>query len=249
MPTALYRLILSCLMLLPLAVFADDASDFAAANNSQQAQLLESWAAQPVPARVELINSLQQGQVTVDGQVKTLRLNNRLRGLIDTALASHQLLASDPKLRLSAAQQLQKSAKPAQLHFLDRQLVDETDSDVHSALSLALANLQLVDPDPAVRLAAVRLLGETGEPLARTRLENLLQPGVEADAGVRTAASEIVDVLSEQRLAAEQIAQNTERMAQMIERGARAASASSASADQVATLADQLRASTLQFSV
>ena len=188
MPTALYRLILSCLLLLPLAVFADDASDFAAANNSAQAQLLESWAAQPVPARVELINSLQQGQVTVDGQVKTLRLNNRLRGLIDTALASHQLLAADPKLRLSAAQQLQKSAKPAQLNFLDQQLAAEKDSDVHSALSLALANLQLVDPNPAVRLAAVRLLGETGEPLARTRLENLLQPGVETDASVHTAA-------------------------------------------------------------
>ena len=79
---------------------------------------------------------------------------------IDTALASHQLLAADPKLRLSAAQQLQNSAKPAQLNFLDQQLVDETDSDVHTALSLALANMQLVDPDPAVRLAAVRLLGE-----------------------------------------------------------------------------------------
>lgn len=63
------------------------------------------------------------------------------------------------------------------------------------------------------------------------------------------AASEIVDVLSEQRLAAEQIAQNTERMAQMIERGAKAASESSASANEVFTLADQLRATTLQFSV
>ena len=188
MPTALYRLILSCLLLLPLAVFADDASDFAAANNSAQAQLLESWAAHPTPARIELINSLQQGQIIVDGQTKTVRLNNRLRGLIDTALASHQLLAADPKLRLSAAQQLQKSAKPAQLNFLDQQLAAEHDSDVHSALSLALANLQLVDPDPAVRLAAVRLLGETGEPLARTRLENLLQPGVESDATVHTAA-------------------------------------------------------------
>ena len=188
MPTALFRFICALLVLLPLSAYADDASDFAAANNSVQAQLLESWAAQPTPARVELINSLQQGQVTVDGNVKTLRLNNRLRGLVETALASHQLLAADPKLRLNAAQQLQKSAKPAQLHFLDRQLASETDSDVHSALSLALANLQLVDPDPAVRLAAVRLLGETGEPLARTRLENLLQPGAEADAGVRTAA-------------------------------------------------------------
>ena len=188
MPTALYRLILACLLLLPLGAYANDANDFAAANNSEQAQLLESWAAHPTPARVELINGLQQGQISVDGEVKTLRLNNRLRGLIDTALASHQLLAVDPKLRLNAAQQLQKSAKPAQLKFLDQQLAAETDSDVRSTLSLALANLQLVDPDPAVRLAAVRLLGETGEPLARTRLENLLQPDIETDASVRTAA-------------------------------------------------------------
>ncbi len=63
------------------------------------------------------------------------------------------------------------------------------------------------------------------------------------------AASEIVEVLGEQRLAAEQIAQNTECMAQMIERGAKAASESSESANQVASLADQLRESTLLFSV
>lgn len=188
MPTALYRFICALVLLLPLGVYADDASEFAAANNSAQAQLLERWAAQPVPARVELINSLQQGQITVDGHVKTLRLNNRLRGLVETALASHQLLAADPKLRLGAAQQLQKSAKPAQLKFLDQQLAEETDSDVHTALSLALANLQLADPNPTVRLSAVRLLGETGEPLARTRLENLLQPDVETDQIVRTAA-------------------------------------------------------------
>ena len=188
MPIALKCCFVALMLLLPLAASADDATDFAGANPAQQAQLLERWAAQPVPARVELLNTLQHGQVVVDGQTKTVRLNNRLRSLIDTALASHQLLAADPTLRLSAAQQLQKSAKPAQLAFLDQQLANETDSDVHTALSLTLANLQLVDPNPAVRLAAVRLLGETGEPLARTRLETLLQPGVETDARVRTAA-------------------------------------------------------------
>ena len=188
MPIALKCCFVALMLLLPLAASADDATDFAGANPAQQAQLLERWAAQPVPARVELLNTLQHGQVVVDGQTKTVRLNNRLRSLIDTALASHQLLAADPTLRLSAAQQLQKSAKPAQLAFLDQQLANETDSDVHAALSLTLANLQLVDPNPAVRLAAVRLLGETGEPLARTRLETLLQPGVETDASVRTAA-------------------------------------------------------------
>jgi urea transport system permease protein len=57
-----------------------------------------------------------------------------------------------------------------------QQVAGEKDEAVHSALSLALANLQLVDTRPGVRLAAVRLLGETGDPLARTRLENLLSP-------------------------------------------------------------------------
>jgi urea transport system permease protein len=188
MPTALHRFILTALLLLPLAAHAGDAEDFLAANPTQQAKLLQDWAAQPDPARIELVDALQQGQLTLNGETKTVRLNNRLRGLIDNVQASQQLLAADPKVRLAAAQTLQKSAQPAQLKFLDQQVAAETNEDVHTALSLALANLQLVDTDPAVRLAAVRLLGSTGDPLARTRLEALLAPGVEADAGVHTAA-------------------------------------------------------------
>lgn len=105
-----------------------------------------------------------------------------------SAQASHQLLAAEPATRLEGARQLQKSAKPAQLALLNQRMVAEEDSGVRDAISLALANLQLVDPDPAIRLNAVRLLGETGDPLARTRLEALLDPNVETDAGVRTAA-------------------------------------------------------------
>ncbi|PXB85639.1 urea ABC transporter permease subunit UrtB, partial [Pseudomonas aeruginosa] len=63
------------------------------------------------------------------------------------------------------------------------------DAGVKEALGLALANLQLGDPDPALRLSAVRLLGESGDPLARTRLENLLDPAVEPEEGVRIAAA------------------------------------------------------------
>ncbi len=71
---------------------------------------------------------------------------------------------------------------------LNRAFAQESDPAVHAALGLALANLQLGASEPQVRLAAVRLLGETGDPLARTRLEALLQPGAESDSGVRTAA-------------------------------------------------------------
>lgn len=188
MPTALHRLIFAALLWLPLAAHASDAEDFINANPMQQAKLLQNWAAQPDPARIELVDALQHGQLTLNGETRTVRLNNRLRGLIDNVQASQQLLAADPKLRLAAARTLQKSAVPAQLKFLDQQVAAETDENVHTALSLALANLQLVDSDPVVRLAAVRLLGGTGDPLARTRLEALLAPGVETDAAVHTAA-------------------------------------------------------------
>jgi methyl-accepting chemotaxis protein len=63
------------------------------------------------------------------------------------------------------------------------------------------------------------------------------------------ATNDIVDVLAEQRQAAEQIARNTERVAQMIEQGAGAAAKSSATAKEVASLADGLHRATLQFSV
>ena len=188
MRSVLVRFILTLGLLLPLLASASDSGDFIAADASRRAALLESWAANPDPARIETLEALQQGQVTVEGEARTLRLNNRLRGLVETALASHRLLAADAEVRLAAARQLQKSAKPAQLEFMGQRLAGEADDSVRAALSLALANLQLADPDPAVRLSAVRLLGGTGDPLARTRLEALLVPGVEADASVHTAA-------------------------------------------------------------
>ncbi|MBX9753522.1 MAG: urea ABC transporter permease subunit UrtB, partial [Pseudomonadaceae bacterium] len=201
MPTAFTRILLSLLLVLPLAALAGDADDFVAANPSQQAALLESWSAQPEPSRLPLLDALQQGRLATDNSKvaflvqddsyqafegpaqptstpKKLQLNNRLRGLLATALASHQLLADDPAERLSAAQLLQKNAKPAQLELLNARVASESDEVVRGALALALANLQLADANPAVRLQAVRLLGETGEPLARTRLEALLEPGV-----------------------------------------------------------------------
>jgi urea transport system permease protein len=211
MPTAFTRILLSLLLLLPLAAHAGDAQDFVAANAGKQARLLASWSAAPDSARLALLEALQDGRMAADSAKnafieingtyqpvegdaepteapRKLRLNNRLRGLISTAMASHQLLTDDPALRLAAAQHLQKSAKPAQLELLNASVAREKDDTVRDALSLALANLQLVDRDSQIRLAAVRLLGETGDPLARTRLEKLLDPNVESDPAVRTAA-------------------------------------------------------------
>ncbi|KFF33220.1 urea ABC transporter permease [Pseudomonas aeruginosa VRFPA01] len=178
-----------------------------------RARLLEHWAATPDAGRLAFLEALRHNRVALDshqqpfllganqrfqaaegdappdGEPKPLRLNNRLRGLLNTALASHQLVANDVPQRLAAAQQLQKTARAAQRPLLEARLRIESDAGVKEALGLALANLQLNDPDPALRLSAVRLLGESGDPLARTRLENLLDPAVEPEEGVRVAAA------------------------------------------------------------
>ncbi|CAM3862033.1 Urea ABC transporter permease [Pseudomonas reidholzensis] len=183
----MFRFLLALLLLLPLATQASEGELFYSAKPADQARLLQEWAAQPEPSRLALLSELKQGRVAADDSRK-IRLNNRLRGLIDNALASHQLFSDEAGVRLAAASELQRSAQPAQMAFLDRRFASEPDAAVHAALGLALANLQLDASEPSVRLAAVRLLGETGDPLARTRLEALLQPGAETDAGVRTAA-------------------------------------------------------------
>jgi urea transport system permease protein len=211
MPAALTRILLSLALLLPMTAHAGDAADFVSASPSQQAALLQGWAAKPDPARQPLLDALQQGRlasdsgktafIEVDGRFigaegqaepasppKKLRLNNLLRGLLAVTQASQQLLDADPAKRLSAAQLLQQKAKPALLPLLNSHVASETDEQVRAALALALANLQLVDPAPQVRLQAVRLLGETGEPQARARLETLLEGNTETDAQVRTAA-------------------------------------------------------------
>jgi len=211
MPTALHRLLLLLLLALPWSAQAGDAADYAKASPAKQAKLLEAWAVAPIPERLQLIEALRANRVAIDrnktpfveenggyralegeaepdGTPKKLRLNNRLRGLLNTALASHQLFSEETSQRLSAAKRLQRSGQPEQLGLLQQRLEAEDDPAVSEALALALANLQLSAGDPAVRLAAVRLLGETGAPLARVRLENLLADEAETDAAVRKAA-------------------------------------------------------------
>ncbi|KHO64510.1 urea ABC transporter permease subunit UrtB [Pseudomonas flexibilis] len=210
MPTALYRLLLSLALLLPLGAQAGDALEFTRAGASDQVRLLEHWSASPTAERRAFLDALQQGRIGTDkdknpyvqeaGQwlpleaestaqdtPRVLRLNNRLRGLLNTALASHALSDEDASARLDAARTLQRNAPPALLPVLEQRFAQEGDDAVHDALALALANLQLASPEAATRLKAVRLLGETGEPLAKIRLQGLLD-GDETDPAVRKAA-------------------------------------------------------------
>lgn len=191
---------------------AGPAHDFAAANRSQQATMLQQWATEPDASRLPLLQALKQESLVIDGagqvfvqnhQVftplegqlqptgvpKKIWLNNRLRILIANALAAQRLVSDDVSVRLNAAQELQQQAQSAQLPLLNQRLKLESDSKVKEALSIALANLQLTDSNPQTRLNAVQLLGQSGSPQTQSRLQSLTDANVEPDAQVRAAAA------------------------------------------------------------
>ena len=206
-----FRTLLFLLCCLPFLAQAGAANDFAAANRSQQATLLQQWAADPQPERLPLLEALKQENVVIDdakhafvqqgdaltpldgdakpqGDTKKVWLNNRLRILIANALSAHRLVSTDSNVRLQAAKSLQREAQADQLPLLTHRLALEKDPAVHDALNIALANLQLADANPQVRLKAVELLGASGDPDTQGRLQALTDPKTEADADVRKAA-------------------------------------------------------------
>ncbi|XBS71815.1 urea ABC transporter permease subunit UrtB [Acerihabitans sp. KWT182] len=195
----------------PLWAQAGPAADFVAATRGAQADMLENWSAKPDASRLPLLESLSREEVVIDqagrpfiqrngqlspmegntapvGAVKKVWLNNRLRNLIANALSAHQLVSGDPRVRLQAAKILQRDAQPFQLPLLSDRLKAERDPAVQAALLAALANLQISDPNPKVRLQAVTLLGQSADPDTQARLSSLTDAKTEPDAQVRAAA-------------------------------------------------------------
>ncbi len=117
-------------------------------------------------------------------------MNNRLRVLVASALAAHQLVSPDAGVRLRAAQQLQNDAAADLLPLIEKRLSVETDPQVHAALAMTAASLQLTSTQPMVRLRAVKLLGESSDPNTQASLQRLTQPAAEPDETVREAAAD-----------------------------------------------------------
>ncbi|MHB8767204.1 MAG: urea ABC transporter permease subunit UrtB [Deferrisomatales bacterium] len=113
--------------------------------------------------------------------------NNRLRTEIDGALAGLRLLSADPGERRRAAETLLEGANPSLRPLFDAALARESDPATRGLLRQAQAGLELADPDPAVRRAAVETLGAGANPRTRALLLPLAD-AAEPDGAVRAAA-------------------------------------------------------------
>ena len=127
-------------------------------------------------------------------------INNRVRAELSTALAVLKLFVPNRDARLAAAKALEGGVDARFIPVLDRALAQEQDAEIKQMVALTRALPGLKDADPAQRLAAVNVLGESSNPNLKVTLTALTDPANEADEQVRLAAGTALRAL-ESRLA------------------------------------------------
>jgi urea transport system permease protein len=130
--------------------------------------------------------------------LKTIRLNNRLRNVIEAALGTMTLMSPDPAKRRAAAESVFRSRDAANLPALQKALAAEQDAAIKAAFAEAEAAILVgkADAAPADKIAAIAVLENRGDQEAL----GLLRPIItDANAEIASAAREAVGAI-ERRL-------------------------------------------------
>ena len=149
----------------------------AANANEQTVRFLQALADDAVKVTADKVFIVRDGkasdpvtgaEVPLPDEAEDVVSNNRMRGEIDGALASLQLLSSDIKVRRQAIKALQGEEDLSKLALLDKALNAETDAALKTQLALVRAGILLGSPDKAQRLEAARQLASSRNPATKT---------------------------------------------------------------------------------
>ncbi len=123
--------------------------------------------------------------------------NNRMRGELDSALASLKLFSTDVKVKASAIKAMQAETDEAKLPMIEKAYAAEQDASLKAQLGLIRAAVLLNSADKAKRLEAAQLLAKSGNPSTKTvlleRLKTEAEPDVKAalEATLRTVEASL----------------------------------------------------------
>jgi urea transport system permease protein len=124
--------------------------------------------------------------------LKTVRLNNKIRGLIESAMGTLTLTSPDRATRLSAAEAVFKSRQVSAVLPLKAAIARETDTEVKRVMLQAEAAATLADASAADddKVAAVNVIAARGDQDALALLSNLgnVSPAVQAAASAAIAS-------------------------------------------------------------
>ncbi len=114
---------------------------------------------------------------TPPGTLSKAKVNNRVRRAAGRAIAQLSLRATDPTVRLAAAQKMRARPSAEAAPVIRAALAEETNGTIAEALRVALAQVQLNSEHADVRLAAAHTLGDLGDASLAPRLRERLAPG------------------------------------------------------------------------
>ena len=124
--------------------------------------------------------------------LKDVRLNNRIRGLIDAAMGALTLMSPDRATRLSAAEAVFKSRQVSAVPALKAAIAKETDPEVKRVMLQAEAAATLASSDASDddKMAAVNIIAARGDDDALALLTGLsdVSPAVQAAANSAIAS-------------------------------------------------------------
>ncbi len=137
-------------------------------------------------ALTEAISGKSAGTGTEAG-LDRVRVNNRLRGIIEAAVGSLTLMSPDPAVRRGAAEALFKRRDATSLAALDQALASEKDTRIKRSMSEARAASVLASDAPAAqKVEAIALVRERGD---RDALAVLQATAASSEGEVKDAAT------------------------------------------------------------
>ena len=134
-----------------------------------------------------------------EAELDRVRVNNRLRGIIEAAVGSLTLMSPDPRIRRDAADALFKRRDSTALAALDLALASEKDLRIKRSMSEARAAIVLASAEstPAQKLEAIALVRERADrdSLGVLQAVATASPDGEVKAAAATAANAVRQTL------------------------------------------------------
>ena len=131
------------------------------------------------------VDAVSGQDVTLPEGVEDAMVNNRLRGELDSAMASIKLLSKDMKVRAAAVNTLLNETDETKLPLIEKALAAESDAGLREQLEQVRGAMLLGSVDAGKRLDAARLLAQGKNRNSKTVLLDRLR--VEENPQVKAA--------------------------------------------------------------
>jgi urea transport system permease protein len=127
--------------------------------------------------------------------LKAIKVNNKIRRAIETAMGQLTLLSTDPAQRRRAAESLFENPDPAQLAAIEGALNRESDPAIRTVFDQARAAILLATAGSTddAKLAAIAILAARGDQKAKVLLDTAAAKGSSAVADAANAALKDID--------------------------------------------------------